>query len=377
MQHVMRFSVPLLAAISLLVSRAATFAATATLVSKDNVVEIAAGAGAWSAATAGQSLNTGARLRTGEESRAVVRMGDGSVLQLDELTTIEIKPGQETAARETIGLPSGAAFFLNRSAGREVRIETPSANGAIRGTAFLIKVDPVNGHTAVSMMQGAFELANAGGSVITRAGEQGGVSPMSSPAKELLNELGGFAPWYLVIEHDLPSVRSLHSVGRGEFFGALPASIKQWRNVSPQLSGSATIIRREWARDILRSAFQAVGPDCPLLTKILRSVVAADPSEASALTHLAIELMPQCAEQFKNIGIAGEKNGGGDGAGGPAPNPGFGNSTIAGGGGQGNVIAICHNGRTLFLSPGAAQQQLQKNPGDTFGPCQVTPAQNQ
>src|SRR3954468_1290187 len=114
--------------------------AAATIVGKDNVVEVASGAGGWSAANVGQSLAAGDRLRTGEDSRATVRISDGSVLQLDELTTIEIKPG-------ALNMPSGAGYFFSRGKSREVRVETPAANGAIRGTAFLLRVNPVDGNT--------------------------------------------------------------------------------------------------------------------------------------------------------------------------------------------------------------------------------------
>ena len=78
-----------------------TSGAAATLVSADNVVEVGGAGGAWAAANAGQPLNIGDRLKTGEDSRASVRMADGSVLQLDELTTIEIKPPQGGSGKPT------------------------------------------------------------------------------------------------------------------------------------------------------------------------------------------------------------------------------------------------------------------------------------
>src|SRR5450755_2780784 len=130
----------------------------ATLLNKDNRVEISRGGSGWSAASAGQVLNVGDQLRTGEDSRATVRMGDGSVLQLDELTTIEIKPASEAGTKATLSLPKGSAFFFSRGKSHEARIETPAANGAIRGTAFVLKV--TSAATAVSMIEGAFALSN-------------------------------------------------------------------------------------------------------------------------------------------------------------------------------------------------------------------------
>jgi len=51
--------------------------------------------------------------------------------------------------------------------------------------------------------------------------------------------------------------------------------------------------------------------------------------------------------------------------------------SIGAGGGQGNVVAICHNGHTIFVSPQGAENLLRTHPGDTLGPCVVTPVTNQ
>ena len=348
----------------------------ATLVSKDNRVDIAGASGAWSPANAGQTLRAGDRLKTGEDSRANVRMADGSVLQLDELTTIEIKPPKAANSSATLNVPSGAAYFFSQGGkSREVRVETPSANGAIRGTAFLLTVDRADGQTAVAMIEGVFELSNSGGSVTARQGEKAQAGS-AGPAKNRYGDTGDTGPWYLVIENKLPAVQSLRNVPKSLLLEALPGAIKQFRQVAPQLSGGATMVRRESALDILREAFNAVGPDCGMRARILRSVIAAAPEQAAALTELAIELGPDCAAAFGGGGAGGGSDTGDRGSppmlAGTTP-PG----TIGGGGGQGNLIAICHNGRTIFVSPQGAEYHLRNHPGDTLGQCQVTPVQNQ
>jgi ferric-dicitrate binding protein FerR (iron transport regulator) len=92
----------------------ASSSSAATLVSKDNRVDVAGASGGWAAASAGQALHVGDRLKTGEDSRANVRMADGSVLQLDELTTIEIKPPKVANTSATLKVPSGAAYFFSQ-----------------------------------------------------------------------------------------------------------------------------------------------------------------------------------------------------------------------------------------------------------------------
>ena len=347
----------------------------ATLIGKDNHVEVAPANGAWSAASTGQRIQTGGRLKTGEESRATVRMGDGSVLQLDELTTIEIKPPKVVSATATLSIANGAAYFFNRGQSREVSLETPSANGAIRGTAFLVRVNRAGGQTAVAMIEGLFDLFNKGGSVTARQGELA-TAGAGGPGKNFYGENGDTAPWYLVLEHRLPAVEALGKASKPQLLNAVSAGIGQYRQVASQLAGSAVITRKSWARDVLRVAFKAVGSDCGARAKILRSVIAADPEEASALTEEALGLSPECAKEFAANTPTPMETATFDNA--PVPDN-FGNPPGLNGsfgGGQGNVVAICHNGRTLFLSPAAAERQLRENPGDRLGACQVTPVQN-
>jgi hypothetical protein len=349
-------------------------ATTATVTARHNAVDVSSASGAWRAASVGQSLGIGDRIRTGEESRASVRLADGSVLQLDELTTIEIKPPREAADQATINLPKGSAYFFNRGNAREVAIETPSANGAIRGTAFVLTVG-ADGGTQVAMIEGAFELSTRAGRVIAREREQARAGSNDGPTTGLLSDLGSSAAWYLVLENDLSSLRPLHAASRADFFTALPNATTKWRQIAPQLAGAATITRTEWAKEILRSSFTAVGPDCAMRARTLRSVIAAAPDQASQLTELAIALGPGCADAFEErTGAPGFEDEGRFAAAPANQNPPPG--SLGGGGGQGNLVAICHNGRTIHVSPAGAAAHLNNHPGDSLGRCQVTPTTN-
>jgi hypothetical protein len=230
------------------------------------------------------------------------------------------------------------------------------------------------------MMEGQFELSNDRAVKVAERGQQAEISRGTPPTMTELNDRGDSGPWYLVLENRLRTLQNLGVANRSDFFDALPASLKQWRIVAPQLAGAATIKKTVWAKEILESSFRAVGPDCPLLKRILASIIAADPGEASQLVQRAMEIFPECAGEFETVGRGGGKAGAGAGnfGGGPADlNGNFGNPPgTNGGGGQGNLVAICHNGRTIFLSPQDAEADLKNNPGDTVGPCQVTPVQN-
>lgn len=144
---------------------------------------------------------------------------------------------------------------------------------------------------------------------------------------------------------------------------------------APQLARRATQAHPEQASEILRTAFRCVGvndQNCDLLGRILRAITSVVPDQASALYDLAVQLAPNCASVFP------PPRGGGGGEPGAASlgNQNVPPGTIAGGGGQGNVVAICHNNMTIFVSPQGAEAHLRNHPGDRLGPCVVTGVTN-
>lgn len=173
----------IIAAGYLLVATARAQTPDAELLSKENIVDVASGGAAWSAATVGQLLKIHDKLRTGEDSRAGVRLSDLSVLRVDELTLTEILPTQGGAAdKPTLNVQQGTAYFFSREKSREIRIETPAANGAIRGTEFVVKV-AAGGKTTLTMLDGEVELSNRAGSLLVGSGEEATVEPGKRPTK--------------------------------------------------------------------------------------------------------------------------------------------------------------------------------------------------
>ena len=112
----------------------------AALLTKENIVDVARRSAAWMAGVAGQGLAIQDRVRTGELSRATVRLTDLSVLRMNELTSIEILPPEKLGRSEGIDIKSGAMYFFGRERPRELRITTPVATGALRGTEFHVAV---------------------------------------------------------------------------------------------------------------------------------------------------------------------------------------------------------------------------------------------
>ena len=178
-----------------------------------------------------------------------------------------------------------------------------------------------------------------------------------------------------MIEESLPQGRTMANASKPQFLAAVCSAVKKFRSAAPQITRSAIETKGPWRNDIIRTVVRCMGTrDCTALGRVLNALNSAYPDDANATTELFLELAPGCASAFGGGGGTGDDEGNfGNAPGNQNPPPG----SIGGGGGQGNVIAICHNGRTIFVSPRGAEQHLANHPGDSLGPCQVTPTQNQ
>ena len=169
------------------------------LLAKKNQVESARASqgNAWSAAQVGQELAIHDRLRTGDLSQASVRLTNLSVLQIDELTTIEIlAPRGPAVDKPVLDLKAGQIYFFSRDKTREIELQTPVATGALRGTEFNLLVG-AGGRTVLTMLDGEVELRNALGSVVVRSGEQGLVEPGHAPTKTAVINATNIIQWCL------------------------------------------------------------------------------------------------------------------------------------------------------------------------------------
>ena len=168
----------------------------AEILSKENSVDTSGLSAAWHPATVGQQLTWHDRLRTGEDSRAAVRMSDSSIMRVDELAEIEILPPVVASAKPTVDLKQGTGYFFSREKSREINVKTPAANGAIRGTEFIVAV-AANGQSSFTMLDGEVEVSNAQGSVVVRSGERADVEPGHKPTKTAVIMTVNLVQWCL------------------------------------------------------------------------------------------------------------------------------------------------------------------------------------
>ncbi|MDE2292626.1 MAG: FecR domain-containing protein [Elusimicrobia bacterium] len=115
-------------------------------------------------------IRPGAELRTGRESAAYVRLGDGAtvLLQQDSLLAVE----EDVPGRLTVRVDIGVGVFeFPGEARRRVQVRTPSAAMTVRGGDFRLSVLG-GGRTTVELSRGAVGVEdNRGHQVLLRAGE--------------------------------------------------------------------------------------------------------------------------------------------------------------------------------------------------------------
>lgn len=144
-----------------------------------------------------ETLAVGDRIRTGARSRATLRLSDQTVLRVNELTLLEIRPGLTSAKRPGLDLKSGSTYFFNRGQPSETDFRTPVASGAIRGTEFHLAVAEADGQTVLTLIDGEVALSNEQGNLALASGQQATVEPGRAPKQTAALNVINVIQWCL------------------------------------------------------------------------------------------------------------------------------------------------------------------------------------
>ncbi|MDB6057513.1 MAG: TonB-dependent receptor [Verrucomicrobiales bacterium] len=194
----------------------------------------------WTLARTNQELRVGQSVRTGARSRATIRLSDLSVIRVNALTTLVLKPSRQASTTPFLDFKAGSAYFFNRTRPMETQFQTPLIAGAIRGTEFNLDVAE-NGETKVTLIEGEVGLNNDKGELTIVSGEQALVQPNSAPKKTPMLEAANIIQWILYY----PAVLDPRDVQLGDNFDA---SLKLYR--AGDLNGAL----REFPNDQPRSS---------------------------------------------------------------------------------------------------------------------------
>jgi hypothetical protein len=176
----------------------------------DGSASVARGTAAFAVASDGDIVNTGDRVQTGDTGHAMVTFFDGSTLEIEPATTVQVEESASAASgaisiriAQTIGRTWASVQKLTR-ADSKFEIRTPSLTAGVRGTGFVTEV-LADGTSTVRTTDGSVVVTAQGQSVIVGAG-QTTTAPATAPptapsATPRTNRLrfGMHSPAYLVV----------------------------------------------------------------------------------------------------------------------------------------------------------------------------------
>jgi len=162
--------------------------ASTVLTVLDGSVTVASGASDFAPASDGDLLDRGDRVRTLTGGHAVVTFFDGSTIELEPTTTIEIeaasaRPDGSVTIQvfQSIGRTWASVQELTHAASR-FELRTPTTSATVRGTGFIVEVLS-DGTTTVQTIDGVVEVTAQGAGVVVPAGQITTVVPNAPPAR--------------------------------------------------------------------------------------------------------------------------------------------------------------------------------------------------
>ena len=187
----------------------------------------------WVPAGVGKDLVLREKVRTGELSRATVRLSNEHLLRVNASSQLVILPSLIAGKPLGLELQKGEIYLHSRGLPTELGLRTPTVTGTPRGTEFRVLV-AANGTTTFTMFDGEVELANAHGTLHLANNEQAIVEPGRAPRKTAVIEARNTIQWCLyypgvlhVPELELSAAddrllrRSIEAYEKGDLLGAL------------------------------------------------------------------------------------------------------------------------------------------------------------
>lgn len=251
--------------------------------------------GIWRDAEDGMVVDTGMRVRTGQDSNAMLTFFDGSTIRLEGDSDVQVErivraDGQSTeiVLKQWLGR-TWSRVAKKADPASKYEIQTPSTYALVRGTLFEVEVDE-DGSTVVRTIEGLVSVGAQGQAVEVSAGQATSVSigefpvePAPIPAAD--NEL--------LITVSMPAVASVSDPGQAGT-GYLPSGM-----AFNQITGSQSSSPTEGDQVI-----RIPRPEAGLYHVILRGV-------GDGTTNVSVEGVSGGESIFKQVGSYEVTNGSG------------------------------------------------------------------
>lgn len=168
----------------------------------------------WLDAIREQALAAGDAIRTGAHGRMGILFTDGIQIKVNRNTLLTIQDKQSAEKKKkwplTLGLRLGEIWSRSKTIPDGLRIETPSATAAIRGTDWDILVDE-QGRSYLTVVRGSVEFSNDFGYITVERGEQAVAEQGKAPRKTMLFTPAERIQWTYPADIDLIRYAVFHS----------------------------------------------------------------------------------------------------------------------------------------------------------------------
>ena len=173
-------------AVLILVQQRAASAATILSI-LDGSASVARGTAAFAPAADGDIVAAGDRVQTAVQSHAMVTFFDGSTLEIEPATTVQIEEAEAVGGgaiairiSQTLGRTWASVQKLTR-VDSKFEVRTPSLTAAVRGTGFITEV-LADGTSTVQTADGSVAVTAQGQTVIVGAGQTTTAQPNAPPS---------------------------------------------------------------------------------------------------------------------------------------------------------------------------------------------------
>lgn len=177
----------------------------------------------WIDAARQQALTSGDSLKTGTYGKLDVLFVDGTQIKVNKRTVLLVKSVRSPAEKKgtVLGLEIGEIWSRSESVPEGLKIETPSATAAIRGTDWDIVVDD-KGASYLTVLKGTIELSNDFGMVRVDAREQAVAEIGKPPVKMFLIKPRDRVQWIISYPVDFLKIISFYSHRKNDILSLLP-----------------------------------------------------------------------------------------------------------------------------------------------------------
>jgi len=178
----------------------------------------------WLTAVMRQILTSGDYLKTGTLGKLDILFNDGTQIKMHSKSILLIKEVGRPAEKKgaLLGLEVGEVWSRAKSVPEGLRIETPSATAAIRGTDWDLVVDE-KGASYLTVLKGTVELFNDLGKVSVAEGEQAMAEIGKPPVKMFLVKPKDRVQWIVSYPMDFTKIVTFHSHRSGDVLKVLPS----------------------------------------------------------------------------------------------------------------------------------------------------------